>query len=662
MAAHTLLASIVIIFGLSILVILLCERLKIPSIVGFLFTGVLCGPHGFRFIQDVSQVDELAEIGVILLLFKIGMKLTISKISSFKRFFFITGPLQVFLTVLAGYLIAQSLQRPIGESIFLGFLLSLSSTAIVFKLLEDREESRLPFGKLALGVLIFQDIAAILMMLATPYLTSKEIAVVDYSFLWQLLKGALILGGLFFASTKIVPRLLFEIAKTNHHELFLLTILTICFGVAWLASSLGLSLSLGAFLAGMMIADSEYSTEAIGGVIPYQEMFTSFFFVSIGMLFDKSFLFEHPALLAVATLGVLILKSGVGTISAMISGMPLKISLLAGLCLSQIGEFSFVLMRFGQFAGIGTEFHYQLFLAVSVLTMALTPALFYLAPIFADRVLCLPIPTVVKTGFSPLKSSKGKEMQCDHLIIIGYGFMGRHLARICKQSNIPYVILDMNADLVRSERKKGEPIYFGDATHDVVLEHMNLKEAKIAAILINDPLASLRIVKHSRKMNPGVDILAKTRYSDQMPPLFEAGANEVVPEEYGTVVEIFSHVLQRYDAPPEEIERSINQMRNEGYQIVRHLLCHEEEKNELYIKMKDAEVKSFHVEESSSLLGKTLLECGLKSKYGVKVVMIGSASGKISVPDAKTQIVAHDTLIVMGSKEGLALVEEEITK
>lgn len=571
MMDQALLPSIVTIFALSIVVILFCDRLRLPPIVGYLVTGTLAGPHGFGLVNDIHVVDLLAEIGVVLLLFKIGMKLTVTMIASYKRFFFVTAPLQVFLTVAISFGVAQLLGKPVGESIFLGFLLSLSSTAIVFKIIEDRGETSSPQGKMMLGILIFQDIAAVMMILATPYLSFERISEIDYAFLWSVAKGFIVLTTVFIAASKLVPKMLYYIVKTKRQELFLLSLFTICFGVAWFAFSLGLTLSLGAFLAGMIIADSEYSTEAIGGVAPYQELLTSFFFVSIGMLFNLNFVFQYPIETIAITLGVLFMKTAVTTVSSVISGMPLRASLLTGIALSQIGEFSFVLLRFGEEGGIGTPHYYQLFLAVSVLTMTLTPGLIYLAPRFVDWVLTWPLPEVFKTGFSPLKMPKIKEEMEDHLIIVGFGFIGRHLAFASKQASIPYSIIDMSAELVRDEKKKGEPIHFGDATHDTVLEHLNIKAARVIAVLINDPLAAERIVGHARQLNPAMDILVRTRYVRQMPPLLRAGANEVIPEEFGTSVEIFSHVLKRFEASSEEIEKNINEMREEGLQVARHL-------------------------------------------------------------------------------------------
>ncbi len=567
-----LLPSFVIIFSLSLLIVLICDRLRLPTILGFLVTGIISGPHGLKLVSHVDDVQQIAEIGVLLLLFRIGMKLKIGKIADIKRYFFIAGPLQVCFTALAGFLIGACLGKPVGESVFLGFLLSLSSTAVVFKILEDRGESITPQAKVMLGILIFQDIAAVLMLLITPHLTSSGLEQINFAFLLDLLKGLSTLVVVFLCAEKIVPNLLYYITKTHHNELFLLSILTICFGVAWMASSLGLSLSLGAFMAGLIIADSEYSSEALGGVIPYQEMFTSFFFVSVGMLFQLGFVLLHPLEIAFFTLGIIALKTFIAVAAIMLTGMPLRTSILAGISISQIGEFSFVLMRLGSQVGIESESYGQCFMAASVLTMFLTPALMYAAPALAAWALRLPLPQRLRNGFSPIDAPQEKAEFSDHLVIVGYGYNGSHLSRAAKEAKIPYVILTMNTEVVRAGKLKGEPIFFGDATHDAVLSHVNIEKAKGLAVIINDPVATERIVSHVRSLNPEIYIIVRTKYMHDVSALVQSGANVVVPDEFGVSVELFSQVLHQFEASQEQIAKSVQDVREEGYRIIRPAL------------------------------------------------------------------------------------------
>lgn len=553
-----LLHDIVIIFGLSIGVLLLMYRIHMPAIVGFLCTGVLCGPHALGLIRDEADVQVLANIGIILLLFSVGMEFSFKKIAEYWSYFLIGGSLQVGLTALGGMLVGFITGAGLGEALFLGFLLSLSSTAIVLRLLSEKMENDTPHGRVIIGMMIFQDIIAIPMMLAVPLLGGVAKTFTMETF-WIFIKGLGILGLVLFSADKIVPFLLWRIARTRSRELFLLAVFTICSSVAWLTSNLGLSLSLGAFLAGLIISESDYRNEALGDILPFQDIFTSFFFVSIGMLLNLNFFLEHPFTILAMTLGVILLKAFCAGISCFILKMPLRTIILTALAMSQIGEFAFVLAKEGEAIRLGSEYHYQLFLVVALLSMAITPALMAAAPYLADQALRLPLPTWLKNGLNT--PEKKQHSFKDHTLIVGFGVSGQMLARSSKSSNIPYVILEMNADTVRKEKKKGELIYFGDASHESVLYHANIKEAKVVAILINDSEAVFRILETARKLNPKIHIIARTRYLVDMQRLLEKGADQVVADDLGASVEVFTRVLHAYEVGSEDLEKVINDMK-----------------------------------------------------------------------------------------------------
>ncbi len=303
-----LLPEIVMIFLLSIAVLLFCHRIHLPNVVGFLLTGMLCGPHAFGLIQDEAEGQILAQMGIVLLLFTVGMEFSFKRIFEYRRYFFIGGLLQVGLTVVAGFAINWVMGCCPGQSLFFGFLVSLSSTAIVLRVLDDKHESDTPYGRLVVGVMIFQDIIAIPMLLLIPFLSGVE-KVMDPEELLSAGKGFLVLIGVLVCAKKLVPALLHQIAKTRSRELFLMSVMTVCFAVAWVTASVGLSLTLGAFLAGLIISESDYRTEAIGDVLPFQDIFTSFFFVSIGMLLDLRFVVQQPFTILFVTFAVLAFKA-----------------------------------------------------------------------------------------------------------------------------------------------------------------------------------------------------------------------------------------------------------------------------------------------------------------------------------------------------------------
>lgn len=644
-----ILSEIVIIFALAIVVVLLCHRVKLPSIVGFLITGVLAGPHGLGLLKNVSDVETVATMGIVLLLFTVGMEFSFKKIIEYKRYFLVGGGLQVGMTVLAGFAIAFFLGRPFGESVFLGFLLSLSSTAIVLRLLDEKSEADAPHGRVIVGMMIFQDIIAIPMMLVIPVLSGGGGAV-GWDFLLDLGKGILILAIVLFGAQLVIPRLMFAIAKTRSRELFLLTVFTICFSVAWLTSSVGLSLSLGAFLAGLIVSDSEYRHEAIGDILPFQDVFTSFFFVSIGMLLDLAFVVQQPLLVIGAAIGVLLVKGGIAGATTLVLGMPLRTAVFAGAALSQVGEFSFVLAKAGEEAGLGSDYHYQLFLAVSLLTMAVTPTLISLSPRLANLAMRLPFPQKLKAG---MLASRPPRAHSDHVVIVGYGPSGQTLARSLKEAKIPYVILEMNPETVRAEKAKGESIYFGDATHEAILHHIHLEGARAVAVLINDFPATIRIVETVRKIAPQIYTLVRTRYVRQVKTLFQCGADDVVPDEFGGSIEIFVKVLRSIRVEEGLIKKLAEDVRIENDLVLRNVNSAKSSTGDFEFGIEHLVVEKMKVHESSPLVGKTLSETEFQRIYDVSVLAIRRLGEKITKVDGATLIHAEDEFLLVGEQENL---------
>ncbi|MBW2637607.1 MAG: cation:proton antiporter [Deltaproteobacteria bacterium] len=647
-----LLKDIIIIFILSIAVILVCHRLKIPSIVGFLITGILAGPQGLGIVGVVHEVKLLAEIGIVILLFTIGMEFSIKKLLSIEKIVLVGGSLQVFLTILAVSLFAGLVGRPLNEALFLGFLISLSSTAIVLKLLQEKADVESPRGKTALGILIYQDIAVVPMMLVTPF-----IAGAGYFTVQSLIVLALKIMGIIIlvvAGAKwIVPNILYRVARTGNREIFLLTIIAICLGVAWLTSGAGLSLALGAFLAGLIISESEYSHQAVGNIIPFRDVFMSFFFVSIGMLLDVGFLLHKPVLIILVTLGLLVLKTATGTLATIILGIPLRIALLTGFTLCQIGEFSFILSETGLGAGLIPEDIYQLFLACTVISMAATPFILSFAPRITGAVLRMPLPERLVSGFYPL-SDKVEPVKKEHLVIIGFGVNGRNVARAAEMAVIPYVIIEMNPETVRQEQAQGLPIYYGDATQEAVIRMANIVEARIAVVAINDPAATRRIAEVVRRLGPKVHLIVRTRFLSEMKPLFDLGADEVIPEEFETSVEIFSRVLAHYLIPRDDIERFVTDIRTDGYEMFRGLSRDSTALSPLKLDLSEVEISTFRVTEDSSLAEKTLGRIQLRKKYGISVLAIRRRSEIIYNPSADDWIEPGDILFVLGTPKAIS--------
>lgn len=657
-----LLSDIVIILGLAVLVILLFQRFRLPSILGFLATGVITGPHGFGIIPDTHKIEVLAEIGVILLLFIIGMEFSLRSLALIKRTVLLGGATQVFCTTIIVALLLYLVKMELAKAVFIGFLFSMSSTAIVLKLLQDRGELNSPHGKVVLAILIFQDIIVVPMMLVAPLLAGGTQNITE-ALLIMVLKGAFVIVFVLLSARYVVPRLLYQVAQTKSRELFILSVVVICFAVAWLTSSLGLSLALGAFMAGLIISESEYSHQATSNILPFREIFSSFFFISIGMLLDASFMVQHlPAILALTVI-VVILKGTVATVAAGILQYPLRTSLMVGLAIFQVGEFAFILSRTGITYGLLTPEVYQYFLAVSLVTMALTPFFIQkyqpIASLISQK-LGYPVPLVQASpnknpGHDPLHRLE------DHVVIIGFGINGQNVAKAAKHARIPYVIVELDAIKVRRERQLGEPIVYGDAVHSMILHHIKIQQARVVVIAISDPEATKRIIASIRLISDKVYIIVRTRFVLEMGENYRLGADEVIPEEFETSIEIFTRVLAKYLLPRDQIEVFVNSIRADNYHMLRTMPSRKQTMGNLEVELPDFEVASLKIySRDGDIVDKPLRDANIRGRYNITVVGINRDGEIMHNIDAETKLQRGDVVFVAGRPADISRFDGQI--
>ncbi|MHC1788795.1 cation:proton antiporter domain-containing protein [Solidesulfovibrio sp.] len=640
------LPDITIVFGLAVVVILVCHRLKIPALVGMLLTGMLCGPHGLGLVRSAHDVEILSEIGVIMLLFTIGLELSLADLSRLKRPVFIGGTAQMVLTWAVFFGLAFFVvDFSGGSSVLIGMLAALSSTAIVLKTLQERSEMEAPHGRVSLGILIFQDLLAVPMMLAVPLLTGRTFGFTN-SIVYTVGKGALILILLVVLSRKLMPGLLLSIVRTRSRELFLLTALGICLAVSLLTASIGLSLSLGAFLAGLLLSGSDYRENLHEAVLPFKDVFTSLFFISIGMLLNVTSASAHLGEVLAAAALLLAVKAVVAGVATRILGYPTRTAVLVGLALCQVGEFSFILAKAGFAQGVISEHFYQKFLAASILTMVLAPFCISLAPRAAGIVCRL-------LGVCDTPEDAPKAHYSNHLIILGFGAGGRQLARAAKAADIPYVILEMNPDTVRNEAKKGEPIIFGDASKPGVLAHICVQEAKALAVVISDAAAARRAVEIARFENPALYIVARTRFNTEIAALLDLGANDVIAEEFEASLGVFTRVMDKFMLPRDDIERMVQDIRREGYKA---MLPGSLEEMAGFVPDKSLaglHVAVFTVHDRSPLAGRSLMDVHLRREHDLTVAAARRGEEFVPNPDGPFVLAAGDRLYVMGTAEAL---------
>lgn len=431
------LLDILIIFALSTLVNYVFTRIKIPTIVGYLLTGVVAGPHLTGIVHSVDNIELLAEIGVILLLFTIGLEFSLKHLIKIRKIVFWGGLMQVSLTVLVVMFLARGYGLGLSASIFVGFLTALSSTAVVLKVLQERSELTSNYGRTVLGILIFQDILLVPLLLFTP-LMAGEVNHLGNDLLWLGLKSVFIITMVFVGHKWVMPKVLRAIAMTKNQELFFMSILLICLSVAFLTNQMGMSLAFGAFLAGLMISESEFSHNAFGHVIPFKDTFSSFFFVSIGMLLDVGFVLDNIGVVVLTVAFVITLKMLVAGLTGFLLGHTFRGQVMVGLALAQVGEFSFILAKLGQGFDILSNFYYQLFLSVAIVSMSVTPFIIMVARPLADLFLKLPIPEFLKNGLFPLQQFEVPSIK-NHMVLIGKDSRSFNLSLMALHTKLPCV-------------------------------------------------------------------------------------------------------------------------------------------------------------------------------------------------------------------------------
>jgi len=652
-----LLTALLIIFGVSIPVVFIFFRLKISPLVGFLIAGILVGPFGLGLIRETENIEVMSEIGVVLLLFTIGIEFSLSDLLKIKRIVLMGGGLQISITTTVVSVILWWLGYSPEAAVFMGLIASLSSTAIVLKLLQEKGEIYSAHGRIALGILIFQDIAAVLIIILAPFLAGEP--VVGSDLLEILFRGIGLVLLTLISARYLIPHLLFHVAKTRNNELFLLSIVVIGLAVAWLASLAGLSLALGAFLAGLIISESEYATQALGNIMPFRDMFMSIFFVSTGMLLDLDVMREHLFLILAATALIFFLKTFVNALTTFIIGFPLHTMILVGFSLAQIGEFSLITAKVGFENGILAGEIYQEFLAVTVLSMVLTPFLVDLGYYSAASSKRIHLPNILlHDRYRTFQEEGQKEELENHLIIIGFGVNGRNVGIAAQKTSIPYMIIEINPETVRREKQKGEKIIYGDAAQEAVLEHAGILTAKAVVITAGDPVSSWRIIETARRLNPSVHIIARTHFLNEIDGFYTIGANEVVSDEFECSIELFARVLNRYMVPGNEIEAMGEELRADHYRMLRTPEMRRKTFCELPLDFSDVDVRSIRVGKYSKASGKTIGDLNLRKMYGVSVLAISRNHRLIYDLGAETELHPDDILLVISPPERFEEIRE----
>ena len=637
------------------LIAYICFRLRLVPIVGFLIAGVLIGPHALGLVKNQALVDATAEIGVILLLFTIGIEFSIEKLGSIQKLIFGGGIAQVGLSIVATTAILAAFGVDWKVGVFTGMLVAMSSTAIVLKLLADNGETGSESGQVALGLLIFQDLAIVVMVLMIPTLGASG-GGGALGVAWALVKALLIIAAVLLIARRVMPGVLEMVAKTCSPELFLLTVIAICFGTAYLTSLAGVSLSLGAFLAGLMVSESRFSQHALSETLPLQILFSATFFVSVGMLLDVNFLIHNLPIVAAAIAVVLLIKVATTWVSVKFLGYSAPVAAASALILAQIGEFSFVLSRAGSEEGLSAagagEAGSQTFIAATVVLMVLTPFLMRIGSGLSEKM-------VAKRELAGLDSDENPESLGeppaleDHVIVAGYGQAGRALVRVLAGSGIPFIITTLNPDGANEAEAEGLPVVRGDSTKPFFLQHVGIGNAKMMVIADDNPAMAHRIVSVARQINPTMRIVVRTRYTQEVDSLATAGADTVIAEELESIVQLFGEVLRDYRISADEIENYEDLARRNGYSVL-----FDEEADASVFRCDPGQdcldSRTVLIREGAAVVGKSIRSLKQSEGFDLTVRTVTREGEEVRAPIPDIILQAGDELLISGSTQAFA--------
>ena len=561
MEETTLLRDLTIIFGTAVLVSYAFRAVRLSTITGFLVAGAMIGPSGFGLIASSDQVRQMEEIGIILLLFSIGVEFSIAKLRKSIWLVLVGGGAQVLVTGGIAGLIAALLSGSTRIGILIGMLTALSSTVIGLRLLYERGQSGAPEGNVSLSILIFQDIIVLPMLLFLPFVTGRA-SIDSFSLIRTvaLSAGAIVL--ILVAARAVIPRFIARTVDARSRDIFILSVIVTVVGMAWVSSRFGISPGIGAFVAGLVISESEYSHQVLSDVLPFREIFTSLFFVSIGMLLEPAFIFENAVVIVGIAIAVVALKTLIGTGVVRLIGYPMRIAIGVGLLLSQVGEFSIVLLQAAQADNFLTPEIQQMVLSTILLTMVLST--------FVQKFSkWIPLSPINENGRPVQGEMEAVAQLSDHTVIVGYGLNGRNVASLLGASGFPYAVLEMNPQTVSRSRSEGIPIYYGDAVSESVLEWVGAGRARAIVFAISDPAATRGAVAAARRLNSTAHIFARTRYVSEIEPLYAAGATMVVTEEFETSLTIIRQLMSVLSVHPSKIDRTVLEIRQQHYEAFR---------------------------------------------------------------------------------------------
>lgn len=639
---------------------LLASLLKQPALLGYLIGGIVVGPSGLGLIKQLVQVETLAQFGVAFLLFALGVEFSFAELKKVQAISLGGGGLQITLTIILTAVVSVVMgwvSSPV-QGIFLGAILSLSSTAVVLKCLMEGNETSTPHGQVMLGILVVQDLALGLMLAVLPAL-DQPIEALGLAVGRSLLLIGLFAVGAVAAGIWIIPSLLRFLARTESRELFLLGVVALCLGIALLTEHLGFSIEMGAFVAGLMISEVEYADQTLTYVEPLRDIFAALFFVAVGMLIDPVFLWEHLELILGLVCLVFLGKSLLIIPIVRSFGYTIKTSIIAGLGLAQIGEFSFVLASSGQSLGLVSHRVYLLIVGTTAVTLVITPFVLQLIPRLLDWMENVPwLFALLEETALPIAISDDLP-QRNHVIVCGYGRVGRNLVQVLRNHNYPVVVIDHSERAVQELRNAKIPYLYGNAASSHVLETAGVDRACAMAIALSDPMNTRLCLKRSLGYSPALDITVIAYRDQDIELLYHLGAKEVVQPEFEASLELSTHLLVSMGLPLKDIQQQTQKIRNSHYLDLRPEESPEKISRNLQEAAQNMNSKWYSLPEDSPLEGMTIQQTDLRHLSGVSVMAIRRSNGEeVDYPDSNTPLNKGDRLLLVGEPEALAILDQ----
>ena len=639
---HHLIKDLIILLLVSLPINIVFHKIKLPSVMGYLIAGVLIGPYGLQLISDIPSVKELAEIGVVLLLFVIGLEFSLGRLLKNLASVIGVGGLQIGLTTITIWFVFKTMGFQQSQSIALGLIIALSSTAIVLKMITDYAEIDTLHGKLCIGTLLFQDLCVVPIMLLLPLLGQSE-AHTSVDFLLEVGKSLMAVVTIYFLSRLVVPKGLAWVASVGNKEHLTLSVVFIILVTGWASQEMGLTIAMGALIAGMIISESEYSHQIILDILPLRDYFSSIFFISVGMLLDINVFTNSVWTCLTLTVLVILIKGSLAGLACLLVRVPLRVSFVVGVRLAQVGEFSLILAAMALEQELFNSHQYQLLLIVSILSMLVTPLLIQ-----------------ASTGLSVKLFSKWKSKEVDsiekedpklvgHVVIVGYGVGGRTLAQVLLETKVPFLVLDLDGERVKRALTEGITTLYGDCVQEQTLIRAGLKDARMIVLKISDYAITEKVVRLSRKINPQIKIMVRTRRTNQVEELKTAGADQVIPEEFETSIEIFSRVLRDYHIPNNIIEQQVELIRLEGYSMFRGLSLNTESLKKFSTYLTATLTESYLVLEDSWSREKMLGDINISARTGAVVIALVRTNRPHPNPDPEFTVLAGDIFILLGN-------------